>query len=47
MRQPRTFEHKEEDFLTLNDFIENDQSGDRPEIMCHVIKVLTGINIKA
>lgn len=35
----------EECFLTLNDFVEMDSSGDRPEIMIHVIKTLTGVNI--
>jgi Ca2+-binding EF-hand superfamily protein len=35
----------EECYLTFKDFEEIDQTGDRPEIMIHVIKTLTGINV--
>ena len=34
----------EEDYLTLQDFYDADHT-DRPEIMIHVIKTLTGVNI--
>lgn len=44
-RQPRSNLTTEEDFLLITDFNDSDYSGERPEIMCHLIKVLTGVNI--
>ena len=44
-RQPRVVEQKEEEFLTAFDFIENDVTGERPELLNHLIKVLTGVNL--
>jgi hypothetical protein len=31
--------------LTAFDFIENDVTGERPELLNHLIKVLTGVNL--
>jgi hypothetical protein len=39
-------DHSQADYLTLEDFIEMGKNeADRPEIMIHVVKTLTGINI--